>query len=42
VLKFKGPAVLIELGFIANDDDRNTFLDPVIRDKVCAAIADTL
>jgi N-acetylmuramoyl-L-alanine amidase len=42
VLKFKGPAVLVELGFIDNDKDRNTFLDPVIRDKVCKAIAASL
>jgi N-acetylmuramoyl-L-alanine amidase len=42
VLKFKGPAVLVELGFIANDKDRETFLDPLIREQVCTAIADTL
>jgi N-acetylmuramoyl-L-alanine amidase len=42
VLKFNGPAVLVELGFIANDGDRNTFLDPLIRDQVCTAIADNL
>jgi len=42
VLKFDGPAVLIELGFIADDKDRNTMLDPVIREKVCTAIADVL
>jgi N-acetylmuramoyl-L-alanine amidase len=42
VLKFSGPAVLIELGFIANDDDRNTFLDPVVREKMCTAIANSL
>lgn len=42
VLKFAGPAVLIELGFIANDEDRNAFLDPVVRDKICTAIANNL
>jgi N-acetylmuramoyl-L-alanine amidase len=42
VLKFKGPAVLIELGFIDNDKDRDTFLDPLVRDKVCDAIAASL
>ena len=42
VLKFTGPVVLIELGFIANDKDRETFLNPVIREKICIAIADTL
>jgi N-acetylmuramoyl-L-alanine amidase len=42
VLKFKGPAVLIELGFIANDGDRATFMDPLIREQVCIAVADAL
>jgi len=42
VLKFNGPAVLVELGFIANDKDRATFMDPLIRQQVCAAIADCL
>ncbi|MBX9702282.1 MAG: N-acetylmuramoyl-L-alanine amidase [Acetobacteraceae bacterium] len=40
VLKFKGPAVLIELGFIANDRDRETLLNPQVRAAVCKAIAD--
>jgi N-acetylmuramoyl-L-alanine amidase len=39
VLKFKGPAALIELGFIANDDDREVILNPQKREAVCAAIA---
>lgn len=42
VLKFAGPAVLIELGFIAHDKDRETMLNPVVREKVCAAIAAVL
>lgn len=42
VLKFDGPAVLIELGFIAFDKDRDTMLSPVVRDKVCNAIADVI
>lgn len=42
VLKFKGPAVLIELGFIAFDKDRDTMLNPQIREDVCKAIADVL
>ncbi len=43
VLKFKpGPAVLIELGFITNDGDRNFLLDGKNRDKVCQAIFDTV
>lgn len=41
VLKFKGTAILIELGFIANDKDRDTLLDPLNRSKVCAAIVAT-
>lgn len=40
VLKFAGPAVLIELGFIANDRDRETLLNPQIRAAICKAIAD--
>ncbi len=40
VLKFDGRAVLIELGFIANDKDRDTLLNPQIRAAVCKAIAD--
>jgi len=42
VLKFKGPAVLIELGFIAFDKDRDTMLNPQVREEVCKAIADVL
>jgi N-acetylmuramoyl-L-alanine amidase len=42
VLKFNGPAVLIELGFIAFDKDRDTMLNPQVRESVCAAIADVL
>ena len=42
VLKFQGPAVLIELGFIANDTDRETLLNPATRAAVCKAIADTV
>ena len=43
VLKFSsGPAVLIELGFISNDVDRNYLIDGSNRDKVCKAIFDTI
>lgn len=42
VLKFRGPAVLIELGFIAHDEDRDTILNPQIREDVCKAIADVM
>lgn len=41
VLKFNGKAVLIELGFIANDGDRETLLNPAMREAVCAAIVRT-
>lgn len=42
VLKFKGPAVLIELGFIAFDKDRDSMLNPQVREEVCKAVADVL
>lgn len=42
VLKFAGPAILIELGFIANDKDRETLLNPAMRANICAAIADEI
>jgi len=42
VLKFAGPAALIELGFIANDRDRQILLNPATRVEVCRAIADVV
>jgi N-acetylmuramoyl-L-alanine amidase len=39
VLKFDGPAVLVELGFIANDKDRAKLLAADTRDAVTRAIA---
>jgi len=43
VLKFKpGPAVLIELGFITNDGDRNFLLKGENRDAICKAIFDVV
>lgn len=42
VLRFKGPAVLVELGFIANDADRRKVLDASVRHAVCNAIADVV
>lgn len=42
VLKFKGKAVLIELGFIANDRDRGILLDAQMRDRIVNAIADVI
>jgi N-acetylmuramoyl-L-alanine amidase len=42
VLKFTGPAALIELGFIANDGDREKLLDAQVRDTIAGKIADVL
>jgi len=42
VLKFEGPAILIELGFISNTRDRTELLNPEMRARVCAKIADVL
>jgi N-acetylmuramoyl-L-alanine amidase len=39
VLKFQGPASLIELGFIANDGNRETLLNPQKREAICDGIA---
>lgn len=41
VLKFVGIAVLIELGFIANDTNREVLLNPQKREEICQAIAKT-
>jgi N-acetylmuramoyl-L-alanine amidase len=40
VLKFDGAAILIELGFIANDGDRAKLLNSQIRDAVVHEISD--
>lgn len=42
VLKFDKLALLVELGFIANDGDREKILDPQMRQAICLAIADTV
>jgi N-acetylmuramoyl-L-alanine amidase len=42
VLKFNGPAILIELGFIGNDDDRAVLLNQAIREKICKGVAKIL
>ncbi|MHB8066928.1 MAG: N-acetylmuramoyl-L-alanine amidase family protein [Desulfobaccales bacterium] len=42
VLKFDGVAVLIETGFIANDENRNTLLNPQKRQAICEKIADVV
>ncbi|MDO9354274.1 MAG: N-acetylmuramoyl-L-alanine amidase [Solirubrobacteraceae bacterium] len=42
VLKFDGPAALIELGFIANDGDRARLLSADTRDAVARAVADVV
>lgn len=39
VLKFEGTAVLIELGFIANDGNRKSLLDAQMRDAITKRIA---
>ena len=39
VLKFPGVAVLVELGFIANDGDRARLLDAQVREAVVQSIA---
>jgi N-acetylmuramoyl-L-alanine amidase len=39
VLKFEGVAVLIELGFIANDKDRQKLVNAQIRDSITRTIA---
>jgi N-acetylmuramoyl-L-alanine amidase len=39
VLKFNGAAALIELGFIANDKDRERIASPDMRSKACQAVA---
>jgi N-acetylmuramoyl-L-alanine amidase len=41
VLKFKGPAILIELGFIGNDKDREVLINPARRSSFCRVIAET-
>lgn len=40
ILKLQGSVALIELGFIANDDDRETLLNLQKREAICEAIAD--
>jgi len=42
VLKFPGKAILIELGFIANDSDRTKLLDPTMRQRIVSTIAEVL
>jgi N-acetylmuramoyl-L-alanine amidase len=39
VLNFQGPSALIELGFIANDSNREIILNSQKRSAICAAIA---
>lgn len=42
VLKFQGVSVLIELGFIAHDGNRETLLNPQKRQAICEKIADVV
>jgi N-acetylmuramoyl-L-alanine amidase len=39
VLKFQGVAVLVELGFVANDGDRAKLLDAQVRQAVVRSVA---
>jgi N-acetylmuramoyl-L-alanine amidase len=41
VLRFAGPAVLIELGFLGHDGDREVVIDPARRHAICETIAET-
>jgi N-acetylmuramoyl-L-alanine amidase len=41
VLRFPGPAVVIELGFLGNDGDRGRIINPARRQAICDAIAET-
>ena len=42
VLKFQGTAVLLELGFIANDADRAKLLDAQVRESIVHGIAEVV
>lgn len=42
VLWFKGPVVLIEMGFLTNDIDRAALLSPQKREAFCNAVAESL
>lgn len=39
VLKTKAPAVLVEMGFISNSEDRELLADPAYREKVAQALS---
>jgi N-acetylmuramoyl-L-alanine amidase len=42
ILKFDGVAVLIELGFIANDSNRAVIINPQKRQEICETIANVV
>ena len=42
VLKFQGVSVLIELGFIGNDENREALLNPAKRQSICDTIANVV
>jgi N-acetylmuramoyl-L-alanine amidase len=42
VLRFPGPAALVELGFLGHDADRAVLVNPARRHAICAAIAEVL
>lgn len=39
VLKTKAPAILVEMGFISNSEDRELLADPAYREKVAQALS---
>ncbi len=41
VLRFPGPAVVVELGFLGNDGDRGRIINPARRRAICDVIAET-
>lgn len=42
ILQFRGPAILIELGFLTNDHDRAVLMDLTKRVAICEAIAQSI
>ncbi len=42
VLRFAGPAALVELGFLGNDADRAVLIHPALRFAICEAIAEVI
>ncbi len=42
VLRFDGPAVLLEVGFVSNTNDRTTVIKSEVQTRVCKAVADVI